>query len=88
MEWNDPILFDIVKNESIFYNKSYTINQISQIHETYVVKVFTSRHQENLFKLLTDLENDLGLYDKITNFDIFILGDDFGTEKYERFHNK
>ena len=82
-----PYVFEMVKNESMFYNGSYTIDRTSYKHETYLVKVFSSRFKENLVMLLTDLENIM-IIRKTIYYEVFILGNDFTTETYERYYNK
>ena len=74
----------MVKNESIFYNGSYTIDRTSYRHELYSVKVFSSRFEENLVMFLKDLENIMTI-EKTIYYEIFVLGNDFFTETYERF---
>ena len=79
-----PYVFEMVKNESMFYNESYTIDRTSYRHETDLVKVFSSRIKENLVMFVKDLENIMHI-EKSIYYEIFILGNDFTTETYERF---
>ena len=84
LNMTSPYIFDMVKNESIFYNGSYTIDRTSYRHELYSVKVFSSRFEENLVMFLKDLENIMTI-EKTIYYEIFVLGNDFFTETYERF---